>query len=106
MCFRSPSFWTSAHAGADAVSCSTSTTWWYRSESPCGHSGAHRYDPTGRSEEYKKTFLRRLWDIVQQATNAPDDRLVLGITELAASQAMEMGRVMPDVSAGASEQDA
>lgn len=60
----------------------------------------------GRSDEYKRTFLHRLWDVVQQATNVPDDQLVLGLEELAASQAMEMGRIMPDVSTVSHEQGA
>ena len=53
---------------------------------------------TGRSPEYKRELLRRLWKLVQTATAAPDDQIVLGIQEVPASQAMEMGRVMPDVS--------
>jgi phenylpyruvate tautomerase PptA (4-oxalocrotonate tautomerase family) len=51
----------------------------------------------GRSAEYKRRLLERLWALVQQATGAADDQIVLGIQEVPASQAMEMGRVMPDV---------
>jgi phenylpyruvate tautomerase PptA (4-oxalocrotonate tautomerase family) len=53
---------------------------------------------TGRSAEYKRGLLKRLWELVQNATAAADDQIVVGIQELPASQAMEMGQVMPDVS--------
>ena len=52
---------------------------------------------TGRSEDYKRKMLKRLWNLVQDATGAPDDQIVLGIQEVPPSQAMEMGRIMPDV---------
>jgi phenylpyruvate tautomerase PptA (4-oxalocrotonate tautomerase family) len=52
---------------------------------------------TGRSPEYKRELLRRLWDLLQDATSAPDDEIVLGIQEVPPSQAMEMGQIMPDV---------
>jgi len=52
---------------------------------------------TGRSADYKREMLRRLWALVQAATGAPDEEIVLGIQEVPASQAMEMGQVMPDV---------
>jgi hypothetical protein len=42
--------------------------------------------------------MKRLWELVQNATGAADDQIVVGIQELPASQAMEMGQVMPDVS--------
>jgi phenylpyruvate tautomerase PptA (4-oxalocrotonate tautomerase family) len=51
----------------------------------------------GRSAEYKRELLVRLWKLLQVATGAEDDQIVLGIQEVPASQAMEMGRVMPDV---------
>jgi phenylpyruvate tautomerase PptA (4-oxalocrotonate tautomerase family) len=53
---------------------------------------------TGRSAEYKRELLRRLWSLLQNATGALDDEIVLGIQEVPASQAMEMGQIMPDVS--------
>jgi phenylpyruvate tautomerase PptA (4-oxalocrotonate tautomerase family) len=53
---------------------------------------------TGRSAEYKRGLLTRLWSLLQAATGAPDEELVLGIQEVPPSQAMEMGRIMPDVS--------
>lgn len=52
---------------------------------------------TGRSPEYKRELLRRLWALFQSATGAPDDQIVIGIQEVPASQAMEMGQIMPDV---------
>jgi phenylpyruvate tautomerase PptA (4-oxalocrotonate tautomerase family) len=52
---------------------------------------------TGRSPEYKREMLKRLWVLFQKATGAPDDEIVLGIEEVPPSQAMEMGQVMPDV---------
>jgi phenylpyruvate tautomerase PptA (4-oxalocrotonate tautomerase family) len=52
---------------------------------------------TGRSPEYKRGLLKRLWQLFQDATGAPDDQIVLGIQEVPASQAMEMGQIMPDV---------
>jgi phenylpyruvate tautomerase PptA (4-oxalocrotonate tautomerase family) len=52
---------------------------------------------TGRSSEYKRDLLKRLWDLLQSATQAPDDQIVIGIQEVPASQAMEMGQIMPDV---------
>jgi phenylpyruvate tautomerase PptA (4-oxalocrotonate tautomerase family) len=52
---------------------------------------------TGRSQDYKRELLKRLWKLLQDATGAPDDQIVLGIQELPSSQAMEMGQIMPDV---------
>jgi phenylpyruvate tautomerase PptA (4-oxalocrotonate tautomerase family) len=52
---------------------------------------------TGRSPEYKRELLTRLWRLLQDATGAPDDQIVLGIQEVPPSQAMEMGQIMPDV---------
>jgi phenylpyruvate tautomerase PptA (4-oxalocrotonate tautomerase family) len=54
---------------------------------------------TGRSPEYKRGLLERLWTLLQDATGAPDDQIVLGIQEVPPSQAMEMGQIMPDVAA-------
>jgi phenylpyruvate tautomerase PptA (4-oxalocrotonate tautomerase family) len=51
----------------------------------------------GRSPEYKRGMLKRLWPLLQNATGAPDDQIVLGIQEVPPSQAMEMGQIMPDV---------
>jgi phenylpyruvate tautomerase PptA (4-oxalocrotonate tautomerase family) len=52
---------------------------------------------TGRSPDYKRGLLKRLWQLFQDATGAPDDQIVLGIQEVPASQAMEMGQITPDV---------
>jgi phenylpyruvate tautomerase PptA (4-oxalocrotonate tautomerase family) len=52
---------------------------------------------SGRSSEYKRGMLKRLWELLQDATGAPDDQIVLGIQEVPPSQAMEMGQIMPDV---------
>ena len=52
---------------------------------------------TGRSPEYKRELLAQLWRLLQNATGAPDDQIVIGIQELPASQAMEMGKIMPEV---------
>ena len=53
----------------------------------------------GALAEYKRGLLRRLWELFQAATGAPDDQIVIGIQEVPASQAMEMGQIMPEVSA-------
>jgi phenylpyruvate tautomerase PptA (4-oxalocrotonate tautomerase family) len=52
---------------------------------------------TGRPPEYKRELLKRLWKLFQDATGAPDDQIVLGIQELPPSQAMAMGKIMPEV---------
>jgi phenylpyruvate tautomerase PptA (4-oxalocrotonate tautomerase family) len=52
---------------------------------------------TGRTADYKREMLKRLWALLQAATGAPDEEIVLGIQEVPASQAMEMGKIMPDV---------
>ena len=52
---------------------------------------------TGRSSDYKRGMLTRLWELLQAATGAPDDQIVIGIQEVPACQAMEMGKIMPDV---------
>ena len=52
---------------------------------------------TGRSAEYKRELLKRLWTLLQAATGAPDDEIVIGIQEVPPSQAMEMAQTMPDV---------
>jgi phenylpyruvate tautomerase PptA (4-oxalocrotonate tautomerase family) len=52
---------------------------------------------TGRTPEYKRGLLQRLWTVFQTATGAPDDQIVIGIQEVPPSQAMEMGQIMPEV---------
>jgi phenylpyruvate tautomerase PptA (4-oxalocrotonate tautomerase family) len=53
---------------------------------------------TGRSAEYKRGLVKRLWELFQAATGTPDDQIVIGVQEVPPSQAMEMGQIMPDVS--------
>lgn len=52
---------------------------------------------TGRTADYKRAMLKRLWELLQAATRAPDDQIVIGIQEVPPSQAMEMGQLMPEV---------
>lgn len=52
---------------------------------------------TGRSPEYKRTLLAQLWKLLQNATDAATDQIVIGIQEVPPSQAMEMGQIMPDL---------
>lgn len=52
---------------------------------------------TGRSSDYKRGLLKRLWELFQEATGAPDDQIVIGIQEVPPSDAMEMAQIMPDV---------
>jgi phenylpyruvate tautomerase PptA (4-oxalocrotonate tautomerase family) len=51
----------------------------------------------GRSTDYQQEMLKRLWSLVQAATGAPDEEIVLGIQELPSGQAMEMGKIMVDI---------
>lgn len=52
---------------------------------------------TGRSVEYKRGMVQRLWELLQNATGAPDNQIVIGVSEVPPSQAMEMGKIMPEV---------
>jgi phenylpyruvate tautomerase PptA (4-oxalocrotonate tautomerase family) len=51
----------------------------------------------GRSADYKKKMALELWTMVQRATGARDAQMLVAIQEAPASQAMEMGMIMPDV---------
>jgi phenylpyruvate tautomerase PptA (4-oxalocrotonate tautomerase family) len=51
----------------------------------------------GRSPDYKREMLKRIWSLLQAATGAADEEMVLGIQEVPSSQAMEMGQIMPEV---------
>jgi phenylpyruvate tautomerase PptA (4-oxalocrotonate tautomerase family) len=51
----------------------------------------------GRSSDYKRALLQRLWELLQAATGVSDDQIVIGIQEVLASQAMEMGQIMQEV---------
>jgi phenylpyruvate tautomerase PptA (4-oxalocrotonate tautomerase family) len=52
---------------------------------------------TGRTAEYKRGLVQRLWELLQHATGAPDNQIVIGVNEVPPSQAMEMGKIMPEV---------
>ena len=52
---------------------------------------------TGRSAEYKRGLVQRLWELLQHATGAQDNQIVIGVNEVPPSQAMEMGKIMPEV---------
>jgi phenylpyruvate tautomerase PptA (4-oxalocrotonate tautomerase family) len=52
---------------------------------------------TGRTTEFKRGMVQRLWDLLQHATGATDNQIVIGINEMPPSQAMEMGKIMPEV---------
>jgi phenylpyruvate tautomerase PptA (4-oxalocrotonate tautomerase family) len=52
---------------------------------------------TGRSAEYKRGLVQRLWELLQHATGASDNQIVIGVNEVPPSQAMEMGKIMPEV---------
>ena len=52
---------------------------------------------SGRSAEYKRGLLKRLWELLQDATGADNDQIVMGIQEVPPNQAMEMGEIMPDI---------
>jgi phenylpyruvate tautomerase PptA (4-oxalocrotonate tautomerase family) len=54
---------------------------------------------TGRSIEYKHQMLRQLWAMLQRATGATDADMLVAIEEAPASQAMEMGQIMPELGA-------
>ena len=54
---------------------------------------------SGRSADYKQQMLRGLWSMLQRATGATDAQMLVAIEEAPASNAMEMGRIMPDLDA-------
>jgi phenylpyruvate tautomerase PptA (4-oxalocrotonate tautomerase family) len=51
----------------------------------------------GRSVDYKHQMLRGLWSILQRATGAADAQMLVAIEEAPASNAMEMGQIMPEL---------
>jgi len=51
----------------------------------------------GRSADYKRKMLLALSEILKRATKATDRQMLLAIQEAPASQAMEMGQIMPDL---------
>jgi phenylpyruvate tautomerase PptA (4-oxalocrotonate tautomerase family) len=52
---------------------------------------------TGRTTEYKRGLVQRLWQLLQGATGAQDNQMVIGVNEMPPSQAMENGKIMPEV---------
>jgi hypothetical protein len=42
-------------------------------------------------------LVQRLWELLQHATGAPDNQSVIGVNEVPPSQAMERGKIMPEV---------
>ena len=53
----------------------------------------------GRSSDYKRQMLQQLWTMLQRATGATDAQMLVAIEEAPASQAMEMGQIMPELEA-------
>jgi len=51
----------------------------------------------GRSTDYKKNMLQQLWSMLQRATGAADAQMLIAIEEAPASNAMEMGVIMPEL---------
>ncbi len=47
---------------------------------------------TGRSADYKRTLLTRLWALARAATAASDDQIVIGLQEVPPCDAMEMAQ--------------
>ncbi len=60
---------------------------------------------TGHTPDFKRGLLAEIWELLQSATHAPNDEIVIGIQEVPASQAMEMGKIMPDVPDGTRSTD-
>jgi phenylpyruvate tautomerase PptA (4-oxalocrotonate tautomerase family) len=52
----------------------------------------------GRSTDYKQKMLLQLWSMLQRVTGATDAHMLVAIEEAPASQAMEMGLIMPGLS--------
>ena len=51
----------------------------------------------GRSTDYKREMLQGLWTMLQRATAATNEQMLVAIEEAPASQAMEMGQIMPEL---------
>ena len=51
----------------------------------------------GRSPDYKRNMLRQLWSMLQRAARASDEQMLVAIQEAPASNAMEMGQIMPEL---------
>jgi phenylpyruvate tautomerase PptA (4-oxalocrotonate tautomerase family) len=64
---------------------------------PCSCRRRLLTSPQGHSALAKRGLIKRLWELFRAATGSPDDQIVIGINEVPASQAMEMGQLMPEV---------
>jgi phenylpyruvate tautomerase PptA (4-oxalocrotonate tautomerase family) len=53
----------------------------------------------GRPTDYKRKMLQELWSMLQRATGATDAQMLVAIEEAPASNAMEMGLIMPELEA-------
>ena len=53
---------------------------------------------TGHTVDEKTNLLKQLWPIFQSLSAVATDQLVISLQEIPASNAMEMGQVMPAVS--------
>ena len=51
----------------------------------------------GRSTDHKQNMLRQLWSRLQRASGASDAEMLVAIEEAPASNAMEMGLIMPEL---------
>ncbi len=52
---------------------------------------------SGHTDEDKTEMLKQLWSMFQDLTGIPTDQLAISIQEIASSNAMEMGQIMPAV---------
>ena len=53
----------------------------------------------GRPADYKSKLLFGIKEILQRATGAEDNNMLLALEEMPASNAIEMGELMPDIGA-------
>ena len=53
---------------------------------------------SGHTVEEKADLLKQLWSLFQELTGVATDQLAISLQETPSSNAMEMGRIMPDVS--------
>ncbi len=52
---------------------------------------------SGHGAAEKKDMLQQLWTMFQQLTGVATDQLAISLQEIASSDAMEMGQIMPAV---------
>jgi len=53
---------------------------------------------SGHTVEDKTNLLKQLWSMFQEVTGIATDQLAISLQEIPASNAMEMGQIMPTVS--------